>query len=1052
MSGDLGSLYFPDNQLLTRMTTAITMSGQWMASGLNSIHSSSLILDKSWLRFPNDGFLLEITNNLVVSGTDTRIHKLEMFGAVVDCGGDVILDKGVLMLNRGAETGGTLYCAGNLMVSNGAAFHVQGGISANPQTPSGVVNVLGDVITSGASWIYPHSHPTNGGSVRFEAANFDFGSSGGVNAVGLGYKGGDTVNCRGFGPGGGWASNTSGGGSYGGLGGNPNSTSITYGDYRAPVEPGSGGGSGQTPGGGAGGGAVWLETPGVIRLDGSILADAPSVVGNYLSGGSGGGIYLQCRVIRGDGGVLSANGGSFSHTGKGGGGGGRIAVIYDVAEQDLEPLPSIRFSTLPGTGTVALMGDMGTVFFPDNRFLTEQSTVVQNSGTWYSDTPFTNWDSNGLVFSNTWLRLPKGVEFNVNGALVVTGTDPVIHKLEIDGSTVNCGSLLVEKNAGFIVKGDIVSDPSIPGAEVNVDGEMRIGPNAWVYPTSHPTNGGSPKFNVGSLTIDATGGFDAVGRGFAGGEYGGGGFGPGGGLTSSQTSDRGGGGGYGAEGSTYGNAIGGATYGSADAPTQPGSGGGSEPRYPLEKRGGAGGGLVWVEAEGAINLGGTINVNGGRATGNSGGGSGGGVNLRCATFDGAGSITANGGEWYVGGGGGRIAVVYTNLAAQAVLNPTVKFNAASHHGNVGTRSFGNGTLYLPDTTFFPYPVLTRGAYNIEIPTMLPVWNTSSLVVTNAEVHFTSGASINFTGELTVGNGGIVVFTNNPEVAFGNLTITNGGIASFFAEPTNGQDTAYGAKVQVDGTMLVGSGSTVNVHSHRFTGGSVFFNMRTLEVNEGGKIDADERGFANGGARGVDGYGPGAGVGHYPSDRSGAGGYGGRGASHPNNSDAAGGDAYGDAILPIYPGSGGGDTGGAGGGLVWMRVLDNALVNGAISANGAKGAAWTKGDGAGGGILLDCGSFAGSGTLTANGGLTANATAANGGGGRIAVWENVSDYYRTRFFAGNFGGAIVSDLPTLTFTGTATATAGPNGHANQKAEPGTIVFLTTPPIETLIIVR
>ncbi|MDD4061610.1 MAG: hypothetical protein PHW08_13040, partial [Kiritimatiellae bacterium] len=576
----------------------------------------------------------------------------------------------------------------------------------------------------------------------------------------------------------------------------------------------------------------------------------------------------------------------------------------------------------------------------------------------------------------------------------------------------------------------------------------------WVYPVSHPTNGGSVKFTVGSLDVNATGGFDATGRGFQGGTNGLNGFGPGRGYSSSSTTDRGGGGGYGAQGMTFNLAIGGYPYGSASMPTQPGSGGGAQ-KNSLSSVGGYGGGLVWVEASGDVLMDGTINANGGEATGNSGAGSGGGVYLRCSTFAGAGSITANGGSSYVGGGGGRIAVVYTDLTAQALLSPAVRFNATSTVSN-GTRGFDQGSLYFPDTTFFPYPTIF-GSYNIAIPTMVPTWNGSSLVVTNGEVHFPGGCSLNLSGDLAIGKGGIVIFTNNPEIACANLSVTNGGIAHFYAEATNGVAPGYGAKVQVAGTLRVGAGSTANVYSERYTGGSVFVDAGALQVEAGGLINADGRGYAGGTGRGVNGYGLGGGKGDWGTDRGGGAGYGGKGASTTaDGGKAKGGAIYGTAELPLLPGSGGGGKSSAtaafGGGLVWMRVRGNSHVDGIVSANGAAATGWTLGDGSGGGILLDCGSLSGSGTIRANGGQIAGTSGAHGGGGRIAVWQGVPDFYRAKYLAGKFGGATVSSVAPASFTGSATAACGTLGYTGEKAEPGTVVFLTAPPLATTILVR
>ena len=98
------------------------------------------------------------------------------------------------------------------MVSNSAAFHIQAGIVANPQTPGAGVSVTGDLVVAASSWIYPYSHPTNGGSVRFQAANVKLLTGAGINATDLGFSRGLLKNTPGFGPGGGYGSGGTGGG------------------------------------------------------------------------------------------------------------------------------------------------------------------------------------------------------------------------------------------------------------------------------------------------------------------------------------------------------------------------------------------------------------------------------------------------------------------------------------------------------------------------------------------------------------------------------------------------------------------------------------------------------------------------------------------------------------------------------------------------------------------------------------------------------------------------------------------------------------------------
>ena len=137
----------------------------------------------------------------------------------------------------------------------------------------------------------------------------------------------------------------------------------------------------------------------------------------------------------------------------------------------------------------------------------------------------------------------------------------------------------------------------------------------------------------------------------------------------------------------------------------------------------------------------------------------------------------------------------------------------------------------------------------------------------------------------------------------------------------------------------------------------------------------------------------------------------------------------------------------------MRVHRSAIIDGTLTANGAVAPEWTCGDGSGGGIFLDCGDLSGTGSITANGGMIGGTSGAHGGGGRIAVWQGVPDFYRAKYLAGRFGGASITNLPPATFTGSATAACGTVGSTGEKAAPGTVVFLTVPPPPaTIFIVR
>ena len=81
------------------------------------------------------------------------------------------------------------------------------------------------------------------------------------------------------------------------------------------------------------------------------------------------------------------------------------------------------------------------------------------------------------------------------------------------------------------------------------------------------------------------------------------------------------------------------------------------------------------------------------------------------------------------------------------------------------------------------------------------------------------------------------------------------------------------------------------------------------------------------------------------------------------------------------------------------------------------------------------------------------TAASGDWNTAANWsEGVPDVYRTRFLSGNFSAAIITNMPPPEFAGTVSASCGTLGHVSQVAQPGSVVFLTSPPLGSLLTVR
>lgn len=189
-----------------------------------------------------------------------------------------------------------------------------------------------------------------------------------------------------------------------------------------------------------------------------------------------------------------------------------------------------------------------------------------------------------------------------------------------------------------------------------------------------------------------------------------------------------------------------------------------------------------------------------------------------------------------------------------------------------------------------------------------------------------------------------------------------------------------------------------------TGQGVIFDLvGNFTLSSGASIKGIGTGFPsdNGQGRGN------RGVGYSGGGGGGNGGNGGIGQSDGSNTPAAGGTKYGDQLLPITLGSGGGSSavgaaGGAGGGafavLARGKLINdvyvdgNITVSGTINMNGAIGKTGSPGGGggAGGSILLHGNTCNISGNLLAQGGEGGNSDidGGSGGGGRVSILYNI----------------------------------------------------------------
>ncbi len=495
--------------------------------------------------------------------------------------------------------------------------------------------------------------------IHLVCADLTVAPGGAIDADGRGYAGGISLTMtNGAGLGRGKNGDGGGGGAgYGGAGGDGTNAATFGSPYGLPAQPeapGSGGGGCRLLAGtgGAGGGAVRIEASGRVHVSGRVSASGAGGSGRG-GGGSGGGIYVDCLVFSGRGGVVRADGGA-AGTNAGGAGGGRIAVRYDAAAQAAEPKPDVRFSALP-TGGAFGAGRPGTVYFPDTAMLT-----LTGLSLWAELVlPGNALEGERLVFRDGLIRLGQtGFRLAATSAIEVDGSNVVV---ELGPHGVLEAPSLVVTNGGRLTVCAGPTNAANPawGALVSVSGTVSIASNSWVHPYSDAANGGSVLFRVIDLRIGAGGGIDGTGKGY-GGLPGGNGLGYGNGFSAAA---NGSGAGYGGSGGrSLGQASVGAPYGSEMAPADPGSGGGARSGL-ATSTGGRGGGAVRVEAAGSVSVDGTIAADGG--VGMHGGGSGGSIWIRCASFGGSTGavISARGGGpgtmWPTNngcGGGGRIAV------------------------------------------------------------------------------------------------------------------------------------------------------------------------------------------------------------------------------------------------------------------------------------------------------------------------------------------------------------------------------------------------------------
>ncbi|CAH1775844.1 unnamed protein product, partial [Owenia fusiformis] len=217
------------------------------------------------------------------------------------------------------------------------------------------------------------------------------------------------------------------GGGHGGSGGrgtfNSNHNSgYAYGDLYEPYVFGSAGGASVEGGvpGGTGGGMIWMNVTNMIHIDGEVTCHGGDVADGFGGGGgSGGSIWMYTELIKGYG-SIKANGGagsdgSDSNYRGAGGGGGRIAIYFNVNET----MTGFNYHAWGGAtgGANAEPGGAGTVFIYA-MVQTHRTLIIDNGGQDPKDVEHVlgNYEDISTDGCRTWIHPQSGGHIFSGGA------------------------------------------------------------------------------------------------------------------------------------------------------------------------------------------------------------------------------------------------------------------------------------------------------------------------------------------------------------------------------------------------------------------------------------------------------------------------------------------------------------------------------------------------------------------------------------------------------------------------------------------------------------
>jgi hypothetical protein len=355
----------------------------------------------------------------------------------------------------GAEAGGagTIYsktssqAIGQLLLDDGGAITAAGTpVSTYLGAPSQPFNLT---VQNGAV-ATPEANVPAGGFPTFN--NLTIGSGGVLTGLStlsnldlvvqqtLWIEGGGVIDvdgqglAQGFGYGAGQSTDGAGSGAgYGGTGGA--STTVpggqSYGSASQPVDRGSGGGYGEGPlvGGSQGGGAIRFNIGGVFIIDGELSAEGGAGLQDESGGGSGGSIWVNAKILEGNG-LIAADGGDGQLYNGGGGAGGRIALYSD--------LPGFVGEISANGGGGAFDGGNGTIVnsspIPTLQVLSNSPSGVVSNNVIYVTIYFNNAPNpNSVSGSAITLNTPTGLL--PTGSISVSSETPETYLLTLPQQT-----------------------------------------------------------------------------------------------------------------------------------------------------------------------------------------------------------------------------------------------------------------------------------------------------------------------------------------------------------------------------------------------------------------------------------------------------------------------------------------------------------------------------------------------------------------------------------------------------------------------------------------